>query len=77
MTRTAVDMSSYTGFAHRLGDITYDVYGQNRGGSAIIVIHELSGLSPTVVDFADYLLDHGYSVYLPLFFGNPGCFQTI
>jgi dienelactone hydrolase len=45
-----------------------------RGGSgpAVVVIHEMPGLHPGVVDFARRLVDAGFTAYLPSLFGEPG-----
>ena len=50
---------------------THDVF---RGGSGpgVIVIHEMPGLHPGVVDFGRVLIDAGHTVYLPSLFGRPG-----
>src|SRR5512133_3607238 len=49
---------------------TYEVF---RGGSgpAVLVLHEIPGLHPGVIDFARRLIAAGYSVYLPSLFGRP------
>lgn len=41
-------------------------------GPPIVLMHELPGMSPECVDFATYLIDCGFHVYLPLLYGNPG-----
>ncbi len=41
-------------------------------GPAVIVIHEIPGLHPLVVDFADRLVDAGMTVFMPSLFGTPG-----
>ncbi len=41
-------------------------------GPAVIVIHEVPGLHPLVVDFADRLVAAGMTVFLPSLFGTPG-----
>jgi dienelactone hydrolase len=41
-------------------------------GPAVIVVHEIPGIHPGMVTFAQRLLDGGYSVYLPSLFGRPG-----
>ncbi|MFZ4690385.1 MAG: FKBP-type peptidyl-prolyl cis-trans isomerase [Polymorphobacter sp.] len=41
-------------------------------GPAVIVIHEVPGLHPLVVDFADRLVEHGMTVFMPSLFGTPG-----
>ncbi|MBF7731250.1 dienelactone hydrolase family protein [Pseudomonas sp. N040] len=39
---------------------------------AIIVMHEVPGIYPAVIDFAERLLQEGYCVYLPSLLGEPG-----
>ena len=41
-------------------------------GPAVIVIHEIPGLHPLVVDFADRLVAAGMTVFMPSLFGVPG-----
>lgn len=41
-------------------------------GPAVVVIHEIPGLHPGVVAFAQRLVDDGFTVYLPSLFGRPG-----
>jgi dienelactone hydrolase len=41
-------------------------------GPAVIVIHEVPGLHPGVIRFADRLAEAGLSVFLPSLFGRPG-----
>lgn len=41
-------------------------------GPAVVVIHEIPGLHPLVVAFADRLVDAGFTVFLPSLFGTPG-----
>jgi dienelactone hydrolase len=50
--------------------LTRPVY---RGGQgpAVIVIHEVPGLHPGVVQFAQRVIDAGFSAYLPSLFGTP------
>jgi dienelactone hydrolase len=45
-----------------------------RGGSgpAVIVIHEIPGLHPGVMDFGRRLVAAGYTIWLPSLFGTPG-----
>jgi len=50
---------------------TFPVYAAGTG-PAVIVIHEVPGLHPGVLDFARRLVDRGYSVRLPSLFGTPG-----
>jgi hypothetical protein len=40
-------------------------------GPAVIVIHEIPGIHPGMITFAQRLLEAGYRVYLPSLFGRP------
>jgi dienelactone hydrolase len=50
---------------------THPVYRQG-SGPAVVVIHEMPGLHPGVVEFARRLIGAGYTTYLPSLFGQPG-----
>ena len=50
---------------------THPVYRAG-AGPAVIVIHEIPGIHPGMVTFAQRLLGAGYSVYLPSLFGRAG-----
>jgi dienelactone hydrolase len=41
-------------------------------GPAVIIIHEIPGLHPLVVRFADHVAAAGMTVFLPSLFGKPG-----
>ncbi|MDQ1429559.1 MAG: hypothetical protein QOF40_161 [Actinomycetota bacterium] len=51
--------------------ITRPVFGAG-SGPAVIVIHEIPGLHPGVVAFAQRVVDSGFSVRMPSLFGTPG-----
>jgi dienelactone hydrolase len=61
---------------YALSDFTAAPYTRpvyRRGsGPAVIVIHEVPGLHPLVVDFADRLVARGMTVFMPSLFGTPG-----
>ncbi len=61
----------YERFDFRHGPWTRPVYRRGRG-PAVVVIHEIPGLHPLVVRFADRLVAAGMTVYLPSLFGEPG-----
>jgi dienelactone hydrolase len=64
----------FTGFERRTeshGGVAREVY-QGGSGPAVIVIHEIPGLHPGVVDFARRLVDAGFTAVLPSLFGTPG-----
>jgi dienelactone hydrolase len=41
-------------------------------GPAVIVIHEMPGITPPVAEFARRVVDTGFSVRMPSLFGEPG-----
>jgi len=53
-------------------------HGVFRAGSgpAVVVIHEVPGLHPGVIEFARRLVDAGFTAYLPSLFGRPGAEPT-
>lgn len=53
------------------GRWTRTVYRRG-SGPAVIVIHEMPGLHPSVVSFADRLVEAGLTVFMPVLFGVPG-----
>ena len=40
-------------------------------GPGVVLIHELPGMTPQCVELARKLADEGYTVYMPLIFGEP------
>lgn len=50
---------------------TRSVWRKGRG-PAIVVMHEIPGLYPTVVAFARHVVDAGFTVYMPSILGTPG-----
>ncbi len=62
-----------TTFTH--GDMERPVFTRSPEGSperGIIVIHEVPGITPSVLSFADRLVDRGATVWLPSLSGIPG-----
>lgn len=64
-------LSDYTPFDFDDGRWTRTVYRRG-SGPAVIVIHEMPGLHPLVVRFADRVAAQGMTVFLPSLFGQPG-----
>lgn len=40
-------------------------------GPGVIVIHEIPGMTPEVIAFADEVVEHGFTVVMPHLFGTP------
>jgi dienelactone hydrolase len=49
---------------------TRDIYRAGRG-PAVIVMSEIPGITPAVAGFGQRLVDAGYTVFMPLLFGEP------
>ena len=63
--------SSFSAYAQ-----THDVYRAG-SGPAVIVIHEVPGITPLVATFARRVADAGFTAVLPNLFGNPGEEMTV
>jgi dienelactone hydrolase len=61
----------YTEFAFTDGPWTRAVFRRGTG-PAVIIMHEIPGLHPQVVEFADRVAASGMTVFLPSLFGEPG-----
>lgn len=64
-------LSAFTKFDFEHGGRRYPVYRRG-AGPAVIVIHEMPGLSPPVIRFADRVAEAGMTVFCPSLFGTPG-----
>lgn len=64
-------LANYARFAFSDGRWTRPVYRRGSGPGAI-VIHEMPGLHPLAIRFADRVAEAGMTVFLPSLFGAPG-----
>ncbi|GAB4395557.1 MAG: dienelactone hydrolase family protein [Microscillaceae bacterium] len=64
-------VADFSFFQHQHENITHPVYFRGEG-PPVIVMHELPGMVPECLAFAERLEEAGFRVYLPLFFGKPG-----
>ena len=64
-------LQDYTLFDFDDGRWARPVYRRGKG-PAVIIIHEIPGLHPLVVRFADRVVAAGMTVFLPSLFGKPG-----
>ena len=67
----AAALAQYERFAFTDGRWTRNVYRRG-AGPAVIVIHEMPGLHPLVIRFADRIAAAGMTVFCPHLFGEPG-----
>jgi len=64
-------LDPYESFDFQFGPWTRQVFRSGKG-PAVVIIHEIPGLHPLVVRFADRVAAAGMTVYLPSLFGEPG-----
>jgi dienelactone hydrolase len=64
-------LKTYKTFAFTDGPWTRQVF-QKGFGPAVIIIHEVPGLHPLVIEFAERVAEAGMTVFLPSLFGQPG-----
>ena len=64
-------LKDYASFEFTDGPWTREVFRRGQG-PAVIVIHEMPGLHPLVVRFADHVAAAGMTVFMPSLFGTPG-----
>lgn len=64
-------LSNYTPTEFTHAGVTKPVYVRGRG-PAVIVIHEIPGITPHVTRFADWVVEAGFRVYMPLLVGDAG-----
>src|SRR5262245_56473349 len=60
------DVSEFTD-----GDITHPVYVRG-SGPGVLLLHELPGMVPQCVDLATHIAAQGFTVFMPLLFGEAG-----
>jgi dienelactone hydrolase len=63
-------LDSWTRGEHTADGTTHPTYRKGRG-PGVIVIHEIPGLTPEVIGFAEEVVDAGFTVVLPHLFGEP------
>ncbi len=66
-----IDIDGFTSFEFTDGGIARTVYRAG-SGPAVIVIHEVPGVTPNVAAFARRVVDAGFTVAMPSLFGTPG-----
>ncbi|MFL6024611.1 MAG: dienelactone hydrolase family protein [Marmoricola sp.] len=62
-------LDSWQAGSHTEADLTFPTYRKG-SGPGVIVIHEIPGPTPTVIGFAQEVVDAGFTVVLPHLFGR-------
>jgi dienelactone hydrolase len=57
-------------------DRTYPVFRRG-SGPGVVVVHEIPGITPKVMAFAEEVVDAGFTVVMPSLVGTPGAPMTI
>ena len=70
------ELSSWTRGRHNATGVTHDTYRRG-SGPGVIVIHEIPGITPKVITFADEVVDRGFTVVMPHLFGSPGAAKSV
>jgi dienelactone hydrolase len=67
-------MSRLEGFTEqsRCYEGSVKVVFRRGSGPGVIIVHEMPGLTPEVARFGKIVADRGYTVFLPVLFGQPG-----
>jgi dienelactone hydrolase len=70
------DLASWalTDFSH--GGRTFPVYRKGTG-PGVVIVHEIPGITPAVLAFAEEVVGAGFTVVLPSLFGEPGAPATV
>jgi dienelactone hydrolase len=63
-------LDSWTRGAHTNDGVTHPTYRKG-SGPGVILIHEIPGITPEVIGFAEELVAAGYTVVMPHPFGRP------
>ena len=69
-------LDSWIRSAHTADGIAHETYRKG-SGPGVIVIHEIPGITPEVVGFAEEVVASGFTVVMPHLFGDPGAPMTV
>lgn len=69
------ELSGWVRSSHTAGVVTHATYRRGEG-PGVVIVHEIPGITPEVLRFAEEVVDRGYTVVLPHLFGQPGASAT-
>ena len=69
-------LDSWTQDEHTADRVSHPTYRKGTG-PGVVVIHEIPGLTPQVIGFAEELVAAGYTGVLPHLFGTPGAPMSV
>lgn len=68
-------LDSWALSSHTADGVTHRTYRKG-SGPGVIVIHEIPGITPAVLEFAEDVVARGFTVVMPSLFGRPGAPAT-
>ena len=69
-------LASWMVGSHTADGVTHPTYRKG-SGPGVIVIHEIPGITPKVIAFAEEVVAQGFTVVMPSLFGRPGAESTV
>jgi dienelactone hydrolase len=69
------ELTGWTRSSHTAGEVTHPIYRKGTG-PGVVIVHEIPGITPEVLRFAEEVVDRGFTVVLPHLFGDPGAPAT-
>ncbi|HEX6517440.1 MAG TPA: dienelactone hydrolase family protein [Nocardioidaceae bacterium] len=69
-------LESWSLGSHRANGVTHATYRKG-SGPGVIVIHEVPGITPAVLEFGEEVVARGFTVVMPSLFGRPGATATV
>ena len=64
-------IGDFTYFEFADGGIAHRVYRKG-SGPAVVLMHEAPGMASATIALGEEIASHGFTVFMPLFFGRPG-----
>ena len=64
-------LDSWTSGSHSFAGVSHPTYRKG-AGPGVVVIHEIPGMTPSVIGFGDEVVAAGFTVVMPHLFGTPG-----
>ncbi len=68
-------LDTWTPGEHSFGGVSHPTYRKG-SGPGVIVIHEIPGMTPSVIGFGEEVVQAGYTVVMPHLFGTPEASAT-
>ncbi|HET7761537.1 MAG TPA: dienelactone hydrolase family protein [Phycicoccus sp.] len=69
------ELPGWTAGRHTADGTTHPTFRRG-SGPGVVVVHEIPGITPEVLAFAEEVVDRGFTVVLPNLFGEPGAPAT-